>query len=288
VDWSWSTQAAQSPTHSWHAGQVGATGDRVLVSPPFSPRAGASLTFWHTYEFESCFDGGTLEMSTNNGASWTVLPDTAFTAGGFTENLYNTTNPLSGLRGWCRGTVGPMTQVRADLSPWAGLPMRLRWHAGEDHTVGLTGWAVDSVTLANAALGGHCTSTPPPALAFFTVPPCRLVDTRDPAGPRGGPVLSSTSSRSFPLAGFCGIPATAKALSVNLTVTQPSAAGFLTLYPDGTPVPPTSSINYSAGRTRANNAVLPLGGNGALRVQAGGGGTVHFILDVNGYFEEMP
>ena len=288
VDWAWSTQAAQSPTHSWFADQVGSTGDQVLVSPPFVPHAGTSLTFWHTYEFESCFDGGTLEMSLDGGSSWTVLPDTAFTAGGFTENLYNTTNPISGLRGWCRGTLGALTEVRADLSAWSGLPMKLRWHAGEDHTVAYTGWLVDSVMITNADTGGHCNATPPPALAFYTVPPCRLVDTRDPAGPRGGPVLSSSSSRSFPLAGFCGIPGTAKALSVNLTATQPSAAGYLTLFPDGTLVPLTSSINFSAGRTRANNAVLPLGSNGALRVQAAGGGTVHFILDVNGYFEEVP
>jgi hypothetical protein len=50
-------------------------------------------------------------------------------------------------------------------------------------------------------------------------------------------------------------------------------------------VPTASTINYSAGLTRANNAIVPLGVSGDLAVYSGqGAGTVHVILDVNGYF----
>ncbi|MDQ5873214.1 MAG: hypothetical protein M3547_13525, partial [Acidobacteriota bacterium] len=49
---------------------------------------------------------------------------------------------------------------------------------------------------------------------FYTLPPCRVVDTRDPAGPWGGPALSANTSRSFTMIGRCGIPTTADAVSV--------------------------------------------------------------------------
>ena len=55
------------------------------------------------------------------------------------------------------------------------------------------------------------------------------------------------------------MPSDARALSLNLTVTQPTAAGDLRLYPGDVPVaPPTSAINFQAGQTRSNNAILEL------------------------------
>jgi hypothetical protein len=74
---------------------------------------------------------------------------------------------------------------------------------------------------------------------------------------------------------------------VNLTVTQPAAPGHLNIHPAGTATPLASSINFSAGQTRANNAILRLSadGSGSIVVENGAAGTVHFILDVSGYFE---
>jgi uncharacterized repeat protein (TIGR01451 family) len=124
------------------------------------------------------------------------------------------------------------------------------------------------------------------SLSFFTVTPCRLVDTRNAAGPLGGPALTAGGERTFVLAGTCGIPATAWAVSVNLTVTGPGAGGNLRLFPADTPFPLVSSLNYSAAQTRGNNAIVSLGPNGDMTVRCTqSGGTAHFILDVNGYFE---
>ena len=124
-----------------------------------------------------------------------------------------------------------------------------------------------------------------PAL-FYTVTPCRVADTRDPAGPYGGPALSSGVERSFLLWNRCGVPATARAVSVNLTVTEPGGQGHLTLYPAGSPIPPVSTINYGPGQTRANNAIVTLGPVGELTVRCVQTQLqVHAILDVNGYFE---
>jgi len=120
---------------------------------------------------------------------------------------------------------------------------------------------------------------------FYTVTPCRLVDTRNPPGRLGGPSLAAGQGRTFTLSGNCGLPAGIRAVSVNATVTRPTAAGYLTLYPGG-PAPLASNINYRAGQTRANNMVLPVGGSGEVVVICGQAlGTVDFILDVNGYFQ---
>ncbi len=125
-------------------------------------------------------------------------------------------------------------------------------------------------------------------LRFHTVVPCRILDTRNAAGPLGGPPLQPGTSRSFPaLASACGIPSTAKALSVNVTVTQEAAPGYLQMYAADQPAPVTSVISFPAGKTRANNAIvgLPADGSGQVAVFDASAGTVDFILDVNGYFQ---
>ncbi len=126
-------------------------------------------------------------------------------------------------------------------------------------------------------------------LRFFTLNPCRLVDTRLAAGPLGGPALSSGATRTLDLNQTCSVPATAKALSLNVAVARPTGNGYVTLGPGGCPVPSVSTINFSAGQTRSNNAIASLAadGSGNLLVFAAvsGSGSVDLILDVNGYFE---
>jgi Tol biopolymer transport system component len=125
-----------------------------------------------------------------------------------------------------------------------------------------------------------------PGRDFFTVTPCRILDTRQVAQ---SPALTSGLRRIVLAAGTCGIPATARAIAVNLTVVQPSAAGYLALHAGDTAPDATSSLNFSTGQTLANNAVVPLAfdGSGTLAVTplVAGNGTVHLILDVSGYFE---
>jgi hypothetical protein len=73
---------------------------------------------------------------------------------------------------------------------------------------------------------------------------------------------------------------------VNFTVVNPAALGHVTLYPTGATVPPTSSINYSAGRTRAGNGIVGLGTAGSFTARCvQSTGAVDLIVDVSGYFE---
>jgi Glycoside hydrolase family 44 len=164
---------------------------------------------------------------------------------------------------------------------------------GPAGTAALTAGAVTltlpalSATLAVTAGGGG--SGPPAPTSFYTLPPCRVLDTRNPTGAWAGPALASGAQRSFALAGRCGIPATARAVSANLTVTGAGAGGYLRAFAaDLAAVPAVSNLNFGAGQDRANNAVVAVSqdGNAAITIQPElATGTVNFIFDVNGYFQ---
>jgi hypothetical protein len=120
---------------------------------------------------------------------------------------------------------------------------------------------------------------------LYTVPPCRVADTREPPGMP----LAAKTARPFAVTGTCGIPADARAVAVNATAVNPTDFGNLRLYPAGGAAPLASSLNFAAGQTRANNAIVSLGLGGELAVQCdmspGTSGATHFVLDVYGYFK---
>jgi hypothetical protein len=117
---------------------------------------------------------------------------------------------------------------------------------------------------------------------YYTVTPCRLLDSRV-----GAPALRPNGSIVFRGAGVCDVPATAKAVVVNVAAVSPAAAGHFRLGPTGTARPETSVLNFVAGQTRAAGPVISvLGLNDALTLYAVmGGGTTHAVVDVYGYFE---
>jgi hypothetical protein len=122
---------------------------------------------------------------------------------------------------------------------------------------------------------------------FYTVTPCRILDTRLPSGPYGGPAIPGTGERVVTAAGRCGIPSTAKAVSANVTAVTPTAPGNLRFFPGDGAAPNTSTLNFAPGVTRANNAIVMLASSGAgtFAVRNSSGSSVHVVVDVNGYFE---
>jgi hypothetical protein len=120
---------------------------------------------------------------------------------------------------------------------------------------------------------------------FYTLTPCRVIDTRDPAGPLGGPSLPANGQRSFTVAGTCGIPASAASVSVNVTVVQ-FGAGSLTIVPGNGVDTGTNNLSFTSGRVLANNGLLYLAtdGAGSILVLNKSPAATHVILDVNGYF----
>jgi hypothetical protein len=132
--------------------------------------------------------------------------------------------------------------------------------------------------------------TPPPSVSaatrFNPLAPCRVIDTRNAAGPLGAPSIGASGLRSFTVTGVCNVPAGAVALSANVTAVNPAATGDLIVYPNGIASPPVvSTISFRAGRTRANNTLVYLAADGSLLVKNNAAGALDLVLDVNGYFK---
>ena len=122
------------------------------------------------------------------------------------------------------------------------------------------------------------------ALAFYPVTPCRVADTRNAAGPLGGPTLAAQGTRSFPILGSsCGVPASAQAYSMNFAaVPKGSTLGFMTAWPAGQQQPLVASLNDPTGTVLSNAVVVPAGANGAVSVFSTD--ATDLVIDINGYF----
>jgi hypothetical protein len=180
------------------------------------------------------------------------------------------------------------------------------WPSGQPQPTASTLNSLDGTTLANAAIvpagasgavsffASNTTDlvvdingyfAPPAAggLNFFTVTPCRAVDTRNANGLLGGPILNGNTTRAFPLPSACGLPASAAAYSLNMTVVPSGPLGFLTTWPAGQSQPLVSTLNAPKGLIVANAALVPAGTNAAIDVYVSN--TTHVVIDTTGYFQ---
>jgi hypothetical protein len=112
--------------------------------------------------------------------------------------------------------------------------------------------------------------------------PHRILDTRT-----GTPLVEGTH-RKIQIDGVQGLPSSGiVAITGNLTVIKPTASGFVTLGPDPTDTPTSSTINFPRGDIRANNVVVPVNADGtvsAVYISGAVGPTVDMVLDISGYF----
>ncbi len=116
---------------------------------------------------------------------------------------------------------------------------------------------------------------------FKSVTPVRVLDTRKPTGvPVKAPV---PANGHLALDLSAQVPAGTKAVTMNVTVTSPKAGGFLTVYPDGSPAPLASNLNFNAGQTVPNLVTVALGAGG-IDIYNGSGGTANIVVDLEGMF----
>ena len=137
---------------------------------------------------------------------------------------------------------------------------------------------------ASSATWSFSTGAALAPLRFVPVTPCRVADTRNASGLFGGPTMTAGQTRSFAIpSSGCGIPATAQAYSLNVTVVPEGPLGFLSLWPTGQAQPGVSTLNSWGGAVVANAAIVPAGTGGAVSVFVSNPTDV--ILDINGYFD---
>jgi len=122
-----------------------------------------------------------------------------------------------------------------------------------------------------------------PSPAYTPVAPERLLDTREGVGaPAGALAAGNVLTLQVTARGVTNVPATAAAVVLNVTVTAPEAAGYLTVWPCGSAQPLASNLNYTAGRTVPNLVIAKLGVGGTLCLV--GQATLHVVADINGWF----
>jgi hypothetical protein len=162
IAWRRVVDAAHDGDGSWFIPDEPQIKDQVLATvAPIDLPAGRSpvLSFWQIIDLEVLYDGGVLEYSTNDGASWHDIlagdgqnvpanPD-RFLAGIYDIQLRATgsANPLAGRSAWT-GRPGDWYQVRIDLTDFAGSSIRLRWRLGCDQNRSWVGWWLDDVVLS--------------------------------------------------------------------------------------------------------------------------------------------
>lgn len=128
------------------------------------------------------------------------------------------------------------------------------------------------------------TMTGVPTDGLYTpLQPARVLDTRNGTGAAPGP-LAGGSTLSLQVGGAGGVPAAGvESVVLNVTITNPSAGSYMTVWPDGTARPTASNLNWTPGLTVANRAVVKVGANGKVDF-FNAFGTADVVADVGGYF----
>ena len=121
---------------------------------------------------------------------------------------------------------------------------------------------------------------------YYAISPCRVVDTRGAVSTNGGPIFGSNSTRSFQIRGNCGVPTSAKAVSLNMTIVNATQASFLTVWPSDLARPVVSMLNFEAADpSLANGVLVGLSTNTQDLSVYNNFGNVHVIIDIMGYFQ---
>lgn len=148
--WQWGTDAtagAHSGTKVWGT-KLGANYDNCadyrLDLPPLDLRfyQSARLHFWHWYKTEGTYDGGNVQVSTDGGSTWVVLPP----VGGYPDQLRGSCNPLANQGGYA-GTGTTWREGIVDLASYTGRSIRVRFWFGSDSGVRDRGWYIDDISL---------------------------------------------------------------------------------------------------------------------------------------------
>ena len=298
---------------------VSTTSDTPTTAP-----VGASANYWLTitdfwgYAVTSCtytFGDGTPTVTVSAPSNVCTEPHTFTTSGNHNVSVvveisdgYSTTSDITvdvvpvspftaGLALSDYGFLGVTASTNTSTDDWnitnctvdfgdgqtaTGCGVSHTYKAPGTYTVSVTETDVDG----NQATASHQFST---AGAFYTpVTPTRILDTRKGLGVYKDKVapIAPDSVLQLDVDGVGGIPATGvTAVALNLTAVDGTRIGYITASPDdATGITKVSNLNFSAGQTVANTAIVAVGPDGIVNLYNGSGGTTDLIADVQGYY----
>ena len=196
---------------------------------------------------------------------------------------------------------GEVAELRSELTELTGLRAELRAElATIRHDLSrqrhrrrpnLRSILVVGLLLALASAGGIgyasvavvVPSVTAPAGAYQAVTPVRILDTLNGTGaPKAA--VASFGVVNLAVAGIGVVPPDATAVVINVTVAEGTQAGNIGVYPDGTPAPFASNVNFLPGQTIPNLVVVKVGGDGKVNFLNRSSGTVQLIADLAGYY----
>lgn len=159
---------------------------------------------------------------------------------------------------------------------------------GTDGKVNLRNFSAGSVNLIADVAGYYLAGTPTVPGAFVSLDPARLLDTRVGTGTGAAPV-GANGWVGLQITDRAGVPPKdVAAVVLNVTATQPSTWGFVTVYPYGTNQPNASNLNFGAGQSIPNLVAVKVGVSGRVELTNNSPGQVDLIADVAGYFLGSP
>jgi hypothetical protein len=248
-----------------------------------------------------------------NGTSWTVGSVPSFSGAGVFALSCPTSASCFAVGSEATGTPGSSTPTTGSFimewngSSWSQVAAPDGGATGSGTTNQLDGVSCGSTTqcIAVGLSSEQCGSTTPgggsltvsiaptvvsasAASLYNPVSPTRICDTR-PSSISGlsdqctGKTLGPAGTLEVQVTGQANVPSGAVGVVLNVTVTGPTANGFLTIWPAGVTQPVASNLNFVAGETIPNLVQVQLGSSGAIDVYNSAGST-DVIVDVEGYF----
>ena len=180
---------------------------------------------------------------------------------------------------WPGGTARPLA---SNLNPVPGIavPNLVVTQLGPAGSIGMFNNSGD-VHLVGDLVGYFVASS---NLRLKALTPYRLLDTRDGTGGTVGAV-GPGQTISLKVTGVGEVPTNAKAVALNVTVTQPTDGSFLTVWPAGDGRPEASSVNMVRGQTVPNMVLARVGAEGRISIY-NNTGAAHVVADVIGAFAD--
>lgn len=152
TNWEVSTARSYSPNKSYFSKNIDSINDEKLTlntaialgaTPP-------PLSFRHWYNTESTYDGGVLEITTDNGVTWSDM-QANITAGNYNA-LMDTSTILKRRRAWTGGTSNKFIKTKVNLTPYANKNIKLRFRFVTDLGTAYEGWYVDDIAIKSQAV----------------------------------------------------------------------------------------------------------------------------------------
>ncbi len=264
--------------------QTAIAGTYMLTGVSGGP-SGATLTNITYSPNQTLSGGGTTTATLNFSAATSNYTLTVSEVGpGLVTSTDGSINCISG-SGACSAIFTSGTIVTLNATAAGGWSFQ-SWGGACSGSGSVCQVTMNSNLSPNATFKQNVINPTQGPLLFVTMPPCRVVDTRDNTKPEGfgPPSFSVGTTRSFTIpSGPCnGIPANAQAYALNVTVVPNGPLEYITVWPTGQSQPNASTLNSFDGEVKANAAIVAAGTGAAISVYATNDTDV--VLDINGYF----